>query len=64
MSIENILGDVNRERYSEGLTQVASEYGLVCFKIELLKERGSNLPYELTNMKFELESKLKQILYA
>jgi len=64
MPIIHILDDVNNDKYSDDLTQVATEYGLVCFKIELLKERGSNLPYELTSMKFELEGKLKQLLYA
>jgi hypothetical protein len=64
MSIVNILDDVNSEKYSHDLTQMAAEYGLVCFKIELLQEVGTDLPYKLANMKFELEGKLKQLLYA
>jgi hypothetical protein len=64
MSITDIFPEVPEEKNTQSLSEVAQEYGLVCFKIELSKETTTKISGELIRIKFELENKLKQLLYA
>jgi UV DNA damage repair endonuclease len=64
MSITDIFPEVPEDKNTQSLSEVAQQYGLVCFKIELAKEVEAKISGELIRIKFELENKLKQLLYA